>query len=192
MTVEWHDVLPSTMDLAHARAAEGAVHGAAVAARVQTAGRGRRGRTWHSPAGGLWLSVVCRPSDPGGVEHLSLRVGLAVAQAIERLFPDLPRLTVKWPNDILLGGRKLAGILCEARWEGGAPAWVIAAVGLNVSNPIPEEVSDQATRLAEYIPGLDPERLAQPLAAAIAEAADRPGSLTPEESRQLVQREPGR
>ena len=192
MTVEWHDVLPSTMDLAHARAAEGAPHGTAIAARVQTAGRGRRGRTWHSPAGGLWMSVVCRPSDLGGVEHLSLRVGLAVAETIERLFPDLPRLTVKWPNDLLLGGRKLAGILCEARWEGGTPAWVIAAVGLNVINSIPDEVASQATRLGEYLPGLVPERLAEPLAAAIAEAADRPGSLTAEESRQLVLREPGR
>lgn len=192
MTVEWHEVLPSTMDLAHSRAAEGAPHGTAVAARVQTAGRGRRGRTWHSPAGGLWMSVVCRPSDPGGVEHLSLRVGLAVAQTLERLFPDLPRLTVKWPNDVLLGGRKLAGILCEARWEGATPAWVIAAVGLNVCNPIPDEVADQAIRLAEYLPGLIPEPLAGPLAAAIAEAADRPGALTAEESRQLVLREPGR
>jgi BirA family biotin operon repressor/biotin-[acetyl-CoA-carboxylase] ligase len=192
MPVEWHDVLPSTMDLAHSRAAEGAAHGTAIAARVQTAGRGRRGRTWHSPAGGLWMSVVCRPSDPGGAEHLSLRVGLAVAETIERLFPDLPRLTVKWPNDLLLGGRKLAGILCEARWEGGTPAWVIAAVGLNVSNPIPDEVASQAVRLADYIPGLDPERLAEPLGAAIAEAADRPGALTAEESRQLVLREPGR
>jgi BirA family biotin operon repressor/biotin-[acetyl-CoA-carboxylase] ligase len=192
MTVEWHDSLPSTMDLAHTRAAEGAAHGTAVAARVQTAGRGRRGRTWHSPAGGLWMSVVCRPADAEGVEHLSLRVGLAVAETIERLFPDLPRLTVKWPNDLLLGGRKLAGILCEARWEGGTPAWVIAAVGLNVSNPIPDEVAGQATRLADFIPGLHPERLAEPLAAAIADAAFRPGALTAEESRQLVLREPGR
>ena len=71
-------------------------------------------------------------------------------------------------------------------------AWVIAAVGLNVCNPIPDEVADQATRLAEYLPGLTPEPLAEPLAAAIAEAADRPGSLTAEESRQLVLREPGR
>ncbi|HEX9894649.1 MAG TPA: biotin--[acetyl-CoA-carboxylase] ligase [Gemmatimonadales bacterium] len=188
MMVQWHDSLPSTMDTAHALAARGAPHGTAVAAREQTAGRGRRGRSWHSPRGGLWLSVICRPAEASGMEYLSLRVGLAVADALERLLPGLPRLTVKWPNDLLLGGRKLAGILCEARWESGKPAWVVAAVGLNVSNPIPLELSGQATALAEHLPGAAPEELADPLARVIAAAASTPGELTQQERDLLVLR----
>lgn len=188
--IEWHDQVGSTMDLAHAKAEQGAPHGTAIAARSQTAGRGRRGRSWVSPEGGLWMSVVCRPGDASAMENLSLRVGLALADAIERLCPGLPRLTVKWPNDILSGGRKLAGILCEARWEGGTPLWVIAAVGLNVNNPIPGGLATQATRLADLVPGVEPERLAGPLAEVIALATLQPGPLSPDEQARLAQRTP--
>jgi BirA family biotin operon repressor/biotin-[acetyl-CoA-carboxylase] ligase len=188
--IEWHDQVGSTMDLAHARAEQGAPHGTAIVARSQTAGRGRRGRSWVSPEGGLWMSVICRPGDASAVENLSLRVGLALADAIERLCPGLPRLTVKWPNDILSGGQKLAGILCEARWEGGTPLWVIAAVGLNVNNPIPADLATRATRLADLVPGVEPERLAGPLAEVIALATLQPGPLSRDEQAQLALRTP--
>ncbi len=190
--IEWHDVLPSTMDAVHARAEAGAPHGAAVAAREQSAGRGRRGRGWRSPRGGLWVSVVCRPADASAMEHLSLRVGLAVADALERLLPGLPHLTVKWPNDLLLAGRKVAGILCEARWDGGHPAWVAVGLGLNVANPVPPELRGLATCLAEHAEVPGPETLAAPLVQAIARAAALPGALTDPEREQLARRHAAR
>jgi BirA family biotin operon repressor/biotin-[acetyl-CoA-carboxylase] ligase len=96
---------------------------------------------------------------------LSLRVGLAVARVLEGL-PGVPPVRIKWPNDLLLGDRKVGGILCEARWRGDAPAWVAVGVGLNVTNALPPELGAGATRLAEHTrpPALEP------LAARIVEA----------------------
>jgi BirA family biotin operon repressor/biotin-[acetyl-CoA-carboxylase] ligase len=168
--IHWHDRLPSTMDEAHRLAAEGAPHGTTVVARIQEAGRGRRGRTWSAPEGGLWLSVVCRPSDPAVVEATSVRAGLAVAAALREALPGLEPISLKWPNDLLVRGRKLAGILCEARWEGGQPLWVVVGVGINVRNAVPEELRDQAIALGEVHPDADPARLAPAIAAAVARA----------------------
>lgn len=181
MTVYWHDRLPSTMDEAHRLAAAGAAHGTAVAARVQDAGRGRRGRSWVSPEGGLWLSVICRPADAAGVGCLSLRAGLAVVDAIEGLLPAVRGLQLKWPNDVLMGGRKLAGVLCEARWEGARPVHVVVGLGLNVVNPIPPPLAEQAVALAERAAGVTMSDLAQPLAEAIAAAGLVAGALSARE-----------
>ena len=139
--------IDSTLDVIHGLAAEGAAEGTVVVAEEQLEGRGSRGQTWHSPPGGLWLSVLCRPATAVGVEVLSLRAGLAVAEALDD-FGGLPPVTLKWPNDIMLGDRKLGGILCEARWQGSAPAWVAIGLGLNVVNPIPAEIREAATNLA--------------------------------------------
>jgi BirA family biotin operon repressor/biotin-[acetyl-CoA-carboxylase] ligase len=148
----------STMDVLHDLAAEGAEAGTVVVADEQTGGRGSRGRGWRSPPGGLWLSALYRPGLAAGTELLSLRVGLAVAQAVEALATGL-RVSIKWPNDLLLDGRKLGGILCEARWQGEAVAWVVAGVGLNVANPIPPELASRAIRLADRMPAADPRAL---------------------------------
>ena len=109
----------STMDALHDLAQTGAPPGTAVVAEVQDSGRGSRGRTWASPRGGLWLSVLARPSE-GGLELLSLRVGLAVAGVLARMGLG-DQLRLKWPNDLMLGERKTGGILCEARWQGATP-----------------------------------------------------------------------
>lgn len=174
--IQWHDRLGSTMDEAHRLAESGAPHGTAVAARIQTAGRGRRGSAWVSPEGGLWLSVVCRPPGPAPMETLSIRAGEAVATALRAALPGLPGVTVKWPNDLLVNGRKLAGILCEARWEGTTPLWVVIGVGLNVSNPLPEELRAVGVTLADLGIRSSPEGLAEPLARAIAEAGREGGT----------------
>ena len=79
----WHESVASTQDEAHRLAAGGAAHGFAVAAKVQTGGRGTRGRTWESGNGGLWLSVVCRPGPGAATEVIGLRVGLAVAGLLD-------------------------------------------------------------------------------------------------------------
>lgn len=177
LPVRWVDTVPSTQELAHLLAAEGAPHGTSVAAREQRDGRGTRGRRWHSPLGGLWMSVVCRPATGASAEAFSLRVGVAVARAVMGLDDRLRGLRVKWPNDLFLDGRKLGGILCEGRWQGASLTWVVAGIGINVRNPIPPEVADTATRVAAHAPELTPEALAGPVAEAIAGATRTGGPL---------------
>lgn len=143
------------MDLLHQLAAEGAETGTAVVAEEQLAGRGSRGRSWRSPPGGLWLSLLLRPASVGA-ELLGIRAGLAAAEALASLAPG-QRFGLKWPNDLMLGDRKLGGILCEARWIGEAPAWTAVGIGINVSNPIPPGLARSAVALDEVLPGVSPE-----------------------------------
>ena len=157
----------STMDVLHQLAAEGAVSGTAVAASEQLQGRGSRGRTWHSPVGGLWLSVLFRPAAAEGVEVISVRVGLAVADAIQGLVPE--PLQLKWPNDLMLQGRKVGGVLCEARWQGEALAWVAVGVGMNVRNTVPDELDGVAMSLATLEPRITLEEITDPILAALRE-----------------------
>jgi BirA family biotin operon repressor/biotin-[acetyl-CoA-carboxylase] ligase len=111
----------STNDRARALAQEGAPHGTLVTAGVQTAGRGRQGRVWSTPPGqALLLALVVR--DPGPL--LPLRAGLAVADLAG------PAARVKWPNDVLVEGRKVAGVLVEGRPQEG---WAIAGIGINAA-----------------------------------------------------------
>jgi BirA family biotin operon repressor/biotin-[acetyl-CoA-carboxylase] ligase len=155
----------STMDLVHQLAAEGAEAGTAAVAGEQLGGRGSRGRSWHSPPGGLWLTVLFRPALPGAVEVMSLRAGLAVAEALDVLVPRPLRL--KWPNDLMLGERKVGGILCEARWQGDTLSWVAVGVGLNVRNAVPDELAEVATALAAEQPVITVEELVHPVVAAL-------------------------
>ena len=117
-----------------------------VTAAEQTAGRGRQGRTWTAPPGSALLySAVLRPLEP---RHsvLPLAVPLAVCETAERLRPGI-ECKVKWPNDIHLDGRKLAGILIEARPQDG---WAVLGIGLNLTiaaDEFPEELRDRATSL---------------------------------------------
>ena len=156
----------STMDLAHALAESGAKAGTMVVATEQLQGRGSRGRTWHSPPGGLWLSALFRPASVAGLEVLSVRVGLEVAGALETKIPAPVRL--KWPNDLMLDGRKVGGILCEARWQGGALGWVAVGVGLNVRNSLGPELRETAVSLMEVAPSIHIEDVLAPVAARIA------------------------
>jgi BirA family biotin operon repressor/biotin-[acetyl-CoA-carboxylase] ligase len=119
--------LGSTLDAVHEVAAQGAPAGTVVLAEAQTAGRGRDGRTWQSPAGGVWLGVLLRPAR-AELGVMSVRVGLAVADAVDTLL-GRPETRLKWPNDVLLGERKLAGILCEGRWQGATVQWLAVGVG---------------------------------------------------------------
>lgn len=160
------DAVSSTMDVLHAMALDGAPAGAAVLATEQTGGRGSRGSQWVSPPGGLWLSVLLRPATASGLELLSLRTGLAVAEALSAMAPGEPVL-VKWPNDLMLVDRKVGGILCEARWQGEALGWVVVGLGLNVTNPVPAALRAAAANLAARFPGRSAADLAGPLAQAI-------------------------
>lgn len=131
----------STLDVAHSLAAEGAPDGTLVLAETQTAGRGRSGKRWtSSPGAGIWLTIVERSLDPATISVLALRLGIAAAAALQP-FADAP-IGIKWPNDLHLGRRKLAGILAEARWRDGAPEWVAVGMGINLVPP--PEVPDAA------------------------------------------------
>jgi BirA family biotin operon repressor/biotin-[acetyl-CoA-carboxylase] ligase len=138
--------IDSTNTRARELAAGGAPHGTVVTADEQTAGRGRQGRTWTAPPGAalLYSAVLC-PLEP---RHslLPLAVALAVCETAEQLRPGI-ECKVKWPNDVHLDGRKLAGILIEARPQDG---WAVLGIGLNLTispEDFPPELRDRATSL---------------------------------------------
>jgi len=180
--------LPSTQDEIHRLGALGAPAGTVVVAAEQEAGRGSRGRRWASPRGGLWLSLLARPASAVGVELLSLRAGLAAAEALAEL-GGVPPVWLKWPNDLIVDDRKLGGVLCEARWQGPSPAWVALGLGINVQNPVPHDARVPAARLAEWRPDLTPEEVLRPLLAHLAPLAEHDGALSAAEQRALARRD---
>ncbi len=177
----------STMDVIHQLAEDGAEAGTMVVAGEQLEGRGSRGRTWHSPPGGLWLSTLFRPPATGGIEVMSLRVGLAVADALEPVL-SLP-IQVKWPNDLMLGERKVGGILCEARWQGGALGWVAVGVGVNVRNPVPDELSGVAASLAQVRREITIDDVLVPIVAALRRIDLQAERLSPVELGRFAERD---
>jgi BirA family biotin operon repressor/biotin-[acetyl-CoA-carboxylase] ligase len=128
----------STNDDAKALAREGAPDGTVVLASRQDSGRGRLGRSWSSPEGGVYLSVVLRPQLlPADASQLALVIGLGAAEGLERFGV---RALLKWPNDLQLGGRKLAGVLLEMSAEADRVDWVVAGIGLNVRRTAEHEL----------------------------------------------------
>jgi BirA family biotin operon repressor/biotin-[acetyl-CoA-carboxylase] ligase len=164
----------STNDRARELAAAGAPHGMLVTTEEQVAGRGRQGRIWTAPPGrALLMSLVLRTVDP----LLPLRAGLAVADVAG------PAARVKWPNDVLLEGRKLAGVLVEARPHEG---WAVLGIGLNVAielETLPDEIRARAATLGRPPSALDATlaellaalelRLAEPAEAALPALRER-------------------
>jgi len=139
----------STQDVARSLAAQGANEGTVIIAETQTSGRGRMGRAWVSPAGGLYLSIILRPNvRPPEALRFPLIAGVAVAHAIEKVTGLKPR--VKWPNDVLLNGKKVAGILTEMSADMDRLNHIIVGIGLNVNTPkesFAEEIQEIATSL---------------------------------------------
>lgn len=134
--VHYFAEVASTNDIAKLLAADGVPEGTLVVADRQTAGRGRRGRAWTSPNGGLWLSVVLRPSvPPAEVALLTTVTAVAVARTLAStgLAP-----AIKWPNDILLTGRKVTGILVELNAEADMVRWAVVGIGLNATVDVAE------------------------------------------------------
>jgi BirA family biotin operon repressor/biotin-[acetyl-CoA-carboxylase] ligase len=132
--VEIFDAVGSTLDVAHELAEGGAPSGTLVVAESQLAGRGRLGRSWSSePGRGVWCTILERPRDAMGLDLLSLRVGLRLALALD-VFSGEP-VGVKWPNDLLIDGAKLGGVLVETRWSGATPLWIAIGVGINIAVP---------------------------------------------------------
>jgi BirA family biotin operon repressor/biotin-[acetyl-CoA-carboxylase] ligase len=146
-----YDVIASTNIRARELAEKGAVEGTLVIAESQTAGRGRRGRVWVSPQkDGIYLSVIVRPwLSPVEAPQLTLLTAVALANATMKM-NDLV-IQIKWPNDLLIEGRKLSGILTELRTEGDRVAYVIIGIGVNVNTTAGDlsKVTDQkATSIA--------------------------------------------
>jgi BirA family biotin operon repressor/biotin-[acetyl-CoA-carboxylase] ligase len=142
----------STLDVVHELAAQGAPAGTVVLADQQLEGRGREGRRWHSPPGqGVLVGYLHRPAGGCAVGVLALRVGLAVAEGLTALGFE-PKL--KWPNDLVIAGRKAGGVLCEARTAPGGTSWVAVGVGINVRGPLPAEVAERAVALDQAKPGI--------------------------------------
>ncbi len=171
----------STMTEAAAWAAGGAPHGALVVAEHQTGGRGRHGRAWtDAPGESLMLSLVLRPRLAAGrLGLVGLAAGLAVAEAVERFGVEA---TLKWPNDVRVGERKLAGVLAEATWSGPRPT-VVLGIGMNVrQTSFPSALADRAVSLRQVIgrpvERLDPlAPLLDRLAARLADAEAAPDRL---------------
>lgn len=140
----------STQNEALSWAKEGAQEGALVLAEEQTSGRGRQNRPWHSPPGkGIWMSMVLKPKIPlQFTPHLTLLTVVAVCRAIKRVVPV--DVGIKWPNDLLVGNRKICGILLESFAEDERLLSVIAGIGISVNldeQDYPEGIKDKATSL---------------------------------------------
>ncbi|HEX2580772.1 MAG TPA: biotin--[acetyl-CoA-carboxylase] ligase [Dongiaceae bacterium] len=130
-TLTSYDRVSSTNDIAREWAEAGAAEGCAVLAGEQSAGRGRRGRSWHSPRGNLYLSWIVRPgTPPAQAASLGFVAQMAAAAALWAATPQIgERLAYKWPNDLLCGGRKISGLLLES--DGGGD-WVVIGIGINL------------------------------------------------------------
>jgi BirA family transcriptional regulator, biotin operon repressor / biotin---[acetyl-CoA-carboxylase] ligase len=160
----WYESVPSTNDLAAALAERGAREGCAVIADAQSAGRGRQGRPWSSPAGaGIYVSTILRPPTHA-LALLTIAAGVAVAEAVQSSTGLDPQL--KWPNDVYLGERKVAGLLAEAGSleegpeadEGGADrdgprlTYVVLGIGINVMRAAhPADIAVRASSLEEEL-----------------------------------------
>lgn len=157
--VEAYRSVTSTNDVLRERAAGGAPPFSVAIADEQVAGRGRSGRRWSSPPGaGLWMSVLLRTPGGGGAPLLTLAVGVAVAEALEGVVGrGAPAL--EWPNDILLEGRKVCGILCEGiagAAAAGGGAGVVAGIGVNLRQrpeDFPPELRERATSVETVVGG---------------------------------------
>ena len=147
--IHYFEEIPTTQEVARELAAQGAAEGTVVIAEQQTAGRGRMGRSWHSPAGaGLYTTTILRPVlSIAQVARISIMAGVAAAEALETAAPGL--VALKWPNDVWLGGKKAGGILAEAVTDrDGALTCVLLGIGINVNlaaEEIPVELRDKAT-----------------------------------------------
>ncbi len=140
--------LDSTNRKAKEMAAEGAPEGTLVVAEEQSRGRGRIGRSWYSPAReGIYMSLILRPKlPPNEAPKITLVTGVSVAEALLAVTPLQP--AIKWPNDILVNGRKICGILTETSTEMDAIDFVVVGVGMNVNTPeFPDELNEIGTSI---------------------------------------------
>ncbi|MCF6137553.1 biotin--[acetyl-CoA-carboxylase] ligase [Pseudalkalibacillus berkeleyi] len=148
--VHFENTVTSTQEIAHKHALNGAEEGTIIIADEQTVGRGRLGRAWHSPKGsGVWMSIILRPNiPPQKAPQLTLLAAVSVVQGIEEVTGLSAQ--IKWPNDILIDGKKVVGILTELQAEADRVNSVIIGIGINVNTPkeaFPKDIETIATSL---------------------------------------------
>lgn len=151
-TLHWYDTINSTNTCAKEFAKSGAPHGTVIIAGMQTGGRGRMGRSFSSPEGlGVYLSVILRPDCPADqLMHLTCAAGVAAMEAVERVSGYCP--DIKWANDLIMGGKKLGGILTELGFVGSTLDYAIIGIGINCrqqAEDFPPELQNIATSLLE-------------------------------------------
>jgi BirA family biotin operon repressor/biotin-[acetyl-CoA-carboxylase] ligase len=150
-TLHVYDALDSTQTKAHELVEQGAAEGTLVIAEQQTAGRGRMGRTWHSPPGsGIYMSLILKPRIPlHFTPQLTLLAAVALCRGIQRI-TDVT-VGIKWPNDLLARGKKMSGILLESNAEDERLRYIVAGMGIGVNlqpDDYPPELRSVATSLA--------------------------------------------
>jgi len=178
--VEYHDAVASTNDRARELASEGASDTVVLADR-QTGGRGRRGREWSSPSGGVWLSLVLRPDvPPARVPLVTLAAAVAVTDAARDAGVDA---AIKWPNDCIVprrdserGGDKLAGVLTEMEGEASRVSWAVVGVGVN-ADVNPDELAGDATSVRAEAGGVDRRAFVQRFLERFDELRDDPDAI---------------
>ncbi|MDI9623944.1 MAG: biotin--[acetyl-CoA-carboxylase] ligase [Methanothermobacter sp.] len=147
------DEVDSTNIIAKELAEDDASEGTVVIAKTQTRGRGRRGKKWISPRGGIWMSIILRPEiPPAEAPHLTLVTGVAVAKLLKREFGL--DVGIKWPNDILIGDRKVCGILTEAHARFNTIEYIVVGIGIDTNVDVdlfPEEFREGATSLKKEL-----------------------------------------
>ncbi|WP_299233526.1 biotin--[acetyl-CoA-carboxylase] ligase [Natronomonas sp.] len=157
--IEYHDAIGSTNDRARELAAAGRTD-VAVLADEQTGGRGRLGRAWAAPSGGVWLSLVCRPDVPTAHAPVyTLAAAVATAEALGAIGVDAG---IKWPNDVLVDGEKITGILTEMEGESGRVSWIVVGIGIN-ANVDADAVPETATTIREAVGDTDRAALTRDL-----------------------------
>jgi BirA family biotin operon repressor/biotin-[acetyl-CoA-carboxylase] ligase len=146
------DCVDSTQNYLRRLALSGAPEGTVVITLEQASGKGRMGRSWSSPRGGLWFSLLLRPSlQLRDLPKLTLLFGVAIAEAVEDLGV---KVCLKWPNDLLAGGKKVCGILMETSAEPDRVEYALVGVGINTNFPnaaLPEELRSKSTTLSEVL-----------------------------------------
>ncbi|MDI6775684.1 MAG: biotin--[acetyl-CoA-carboxylase] ligase [Syntrophales bacterium] len=154
-SVHFFREVASTNDVAFKLALKGASEGTVVVADAQTKGRGRLSRAWQSPAGcNLYTSIIIRPpTEPARASQITLMAGVAVAELLSFYCPSV---TLKWPNDVQVGGKKVTGILAEMRTSGKGIDFIIVGIGININmkrDAFGEAIQDIATSLREETGG---------------------------------------
>jgi BirA family biotin operon repressor/biotin-[acetyl-CoA-carboxylase] ligase len=156
VAIEWFEALDSTSAEARRRAEAGASGPVWIAAGRQTAGHGRRGRAWESPIGNLAASLMLVTDlPPAEAAQISFVAALAASDLV-RTFVDRAKVEVKWPNDVMIGDEKCAGILVESGKAPDGRLWLAVGIGINLARP-PEISERPATALARHMAGPPPE-----------------------------------
>jgi BirA family transcriptional regulator, biotin operon repressor / biotin---[acetyl-CoA-carboxylase] ligase len=150
--IHYYEEIGSTNEEAFRLGLAGAAEGTVVISDGQSAGRGRLQRVWHSPAGAnIYTSIILRPDfKPERAPQLSIAAGVTVAEVLNEYCPG--RVQLKWPNDVLLGGKKVCGILAQMKMSAGGVNFVVLGIGINVNMKraqFPEDILNTATSLLE-------------------------------------------